>query len=123
MQIKAAHVILGIGAVLIGYELFKKKGSGPGGQLLAGDKVQVGDEVHVPITSLPAPVPGLPQGAGLVDIKVTGVTADTVSGMVVAYIVHELPTPQIIPLPLPIGPIQIARSLITGVVRGGVAVS
>ena len=109
----AAGVLGGLGA----YEIFQKWKTGP--VRFIGDKAKVGDEIHIPITSLPAPVPGLPAGAGLVDVKITTVSAETVGGSVIAYIVHELPTPQIIPLPFPIGPIAVPRAGITSVFRGG----
>ena len=100
---------------------------GLGGLLYAvsrSDAVQPGDEVFVPVTSLaPGSVP--PEvsaiGAGSVVMRVQTVTADTLSGPLVGYVVREIPTIQRVNFPAgaDAGWATVNRAAVTSVWRGG----
>lgn len=95
-----------------------------------GDKAQVGDDVFVPITSLP---PGslpaaFPAGAGSVVVRVSAVdpkmagpggVLGVVVGTITDYVIQEIPRIMRLPLPTPVGPVRVPQSLITSVWRGG----
>lgn len=102
------------------YEIFK---SPP--PALKGDMARVGDNVRVSIATLPPnslPVV-LPQGVGLIDVKVTSLDQDPtfVDGQVTGYYLQE----NLAPVPIQPGNllVRIPRSSIVTVMRGGQAIA
>lgn len=115
MQIKPVHLLLaGVGGVAL-YALFHKT------PRFKGDVAERGDQVHVPVTSLPpgALPAAIPAGAGFVSVRVDQTAEDTLSGPITAFVIQESPVMQQIAIPTPIGPVLLPRSLVTTVVRGG----
>ena len=112
-RVKPLYLLLGAGVAGLGlYALMRKPAR------FIGDKAQIGDDAVIPVTRLPAgALPALPQGAGLINIRVNGTTDATVNGFVTSYIIQELPNRTQVTLPQPIGPIVIPRSGITSVSR------
>jgi hypothetical protein len=117
MKFKPLHLALGAAVLGVGYMLLHKTAR------FIGDKALVGDDAYVPLASVASPelqaAMRLFPAGGFVDLKVSSVTPETLNGTVVAYVVHQLPTPQVVPLTIPIGPISVARSNVSSVSRGG----
>jgi hypothetical protein len=114
MKITPLQVLLGAGAAVGAYFLFKPK------PRFKGDTAKVGDEVHVPVTSLPAGAlpAAVPPGVGFIRVKVNTVAADTLDGYMVAWVLQETPTLQQVATQ-PIGPMRIPKQYVTTVYRGG----
>jgi hypothetical protein len=110
-------LLVGAGAALGLYVFLKKPAT-------VGEMVKHGDEVLVPVASLP---PGslptaLPQGAGLVGIRVDQVASGYVYGPIVSYVLQTIPQIMRVALPAPIGPVRVSLASATNIIRDSVEV-
>lgn len=116
-QVKPIHALVGVGAAIGLYFLFKPK------HRFKGDDAKKGDDVHVFPAQLPAgSLPALiPQGAGFINVHVRSADKDFLNGPITGWGFNENLPPT--PLP-PIEPgIHVPRSAVGTVIRNGRAVA
>lgn len=89
-----------------------------------GENAKVGDTVDVPTASLPeGGLPaGIPQGVGYIVVTVQQVGQTMLAGPITGYVTTVDPR-IMVPIPTPVGPVQVPKTSVTAVYRNGAKVA